>query len=627
MANGIKFREHFEDFVNATEEERARAEVRRDYRDLKQWTAEQVSNLEARDQAAIVFDQFSKKVDGITGLEVQRRTDPKALPVHPKHDKAAEVITDALRYVESKEDFDELATEVFEDKIVEGYGGAIIEVDKIGKEYRITITRIPWDRIYYDPHSREKDFSDSSWIGISLWLDEDVAIELNPDKKIEIESLFSEAAYEDETFEDRPRNWIDPNRRRIRVNQEFYLDKGVWYQVFYSGDTTIIEPEKSPYLDEDGLPMCPIELESDFVDRENNRWGYMQRLIDVQDELNHRRSKALHLLSSKTVIGEAGAFLGKSREQVLRELKKGMSFIEIARGSEVTIDSHQDLGQSQIAFYQDAQQAMDSVGLNPELTGTTENAISGRAFIARQQGGMVELARVFSCHSAWKRRVYRQVWLRMRQYWTKEKWVRVTDNENAMRFVGLNIPITAIEKRLEEQSGRSIEDLRAQAGTDVVQEFIQLAIQQNPALGEIVEIRNDVKKLDMDIILEEVPDTAILQQEQFDTLANLAAVRGDPQMFEALLSLSTLRNKDEVLEKFKPDEAQQKAAAEMQAQEMQLNQAERAAKIENTQADTQSKQASAAETISNIPLNEARTKDELASAVERVGKASVIGLQ
>ncbi len=620
MASSVEgIKKHFEDFVDATQDARAHAEKRRDYRDLKQWSGDEEAKLKARDQAAIVFDQYSKKVDGITGLEVQRRTDPKALPVHPKDEKASEVITDGLRFVESKSDFDEIASEVFEDKIVEGYGGCIVEVEKKGKEFVINPKRIPWDRIYYDPHSREKNFSDSSYFGVTLWMDMSDAIALNPKKKDEIEAAFAEAQYSDETFEDRPKDWINTERKRIRVNQEFYLDKGVWHEVFYSGDIEIIEAKKSPYKDEYDEPMCPIELESDFIDRENDRWGYMERLIDVQDEINHRRSKGLHMLSSKTVVAEQGAFGEMPIPKVLKELKKGFTFITKVKGAEVEIDNQQDLGQSQLAFYQDAQQAMDSVGINPELTGTTENAISGRAFIARQQGGMVELARIFSNHSSWKRRIYRQIWLRMRQFWTEEKWVRVTDNENAMRFVGINVPIRLVEKRLEEESGMDINKLY-EKNRQAVEAFIQQEVQSNPEMAVVVETRNNVKELEMDIILEEVPDTAILQQEQFDTLANLAGTRGDPQLFEALLELSNIPNKESVLEKLKPDDQAQAAQAQAQQQVIEVEMADKAADIAKKQAETQ-------KTMSEIPLNEAKAKDELASAMERVGKTSVMGLQ
>ena len=166
MADNVSFKDHFEDFVNATEEERERAEARRDYRDLKQWSEKEAAALEARGQAPIVFDQFGKKVDAICGLEIQRRSDPKALPITPKHEKASDAITDALRYVEARTNFDEIASEVFEDKIVEGYGGVIIEVSEKKDDFVIEINQLYWDRIYFDPHSRRKDFKDAKYFGI-----------------------------------------------------------------------------------------------------------------------------------------------------------------------------------------------------------------------------------------------------------------------------------------------------------------------------------------------------------------------------------------------------------------------------------------------------------------------------
>ena len=211
------------------------------------------------------------------------------------------------------------------------------------------------------------------------------------------------------------------------------------------------------------------------------------------------------------------------------------------------------------------------------------------------------------------------MWLRMRQFWTEEKWIRVTDEEQALEFVGINIPITAVEKLLEQQSGKSIDQLKKING-EAVDAFIQQETMTNPAMGQVVETRNDVKTLDMDIILEEVQETATLQQEQFETLANLAGTRVDPVMFETLLELSVMKNKDKILQKFKGDDDQAKAQAAMQQEAMQIEKAEKIADIKQKEADTQ-------KTLSEIQLNEAKTKDELASAIERVGKTSTLPLQ
>lgn len=621
--DNIDWKKHFEDFVDVSEQERLRAEKRRDYRDLKQWTDQEVAALEARGQAAIVFDQFSKKVDAIVGLEVQMRTDPKAYPVTKKHEKAAEAITDALRYVEQQTFFDDIASDVFEDKIVEGYGGSIIEYDP--ESGMIEINQIPWDRLYYDPYSRNKTFSDSKYFGITLWLDLDDAKQRFKDKADEIDNMLNNRAG-DITFDDRPNDWIHYGRKRVRVNQEYYMSEKGWVEVFYAGDVILREPKPSSYLDCDGKPTCPIELQSDYIDRDNNRWGYTERLIDVQDEINHRRSKALFMLSSKSVLAERGAFGELSPDEVLNELRKGMSYLEYSQlgaGNPPIIDGQQELGASQIQFYQDAQQAMDSVGINPELTGQTDQAISGRAFMARQQGGMMELRRIFARHREWKTRVYRQIWARIKQFWNEEKWVRVTDDENAAKFVGINVPITRIEKMLEQQTRMMIDEVRDKAG-DEVDDFVQMATQQNPLMGQVVEVRNDVAQIDMDIVVEDAPETYIQQQEQFETLAQLAGTRADPEMFKALVKLSQIPNKDDILEMFEPDKQQQAAIAQAQQQQQAIEQAVIQTDIENKQADTAKTKVDIMKVMSEINLNEAKAKDEMASAVERVGRVSAL---
>jgi len=596
----IDTKEHcsrFEQFLDITQSERERAEKRRDYRDLKQWDAKQIATLNG---------------DAICGLEVQGRTDPKALPVLPIHEKAAEVITDALRFVESRQHLDETFTECFEDKIVEGYGGIIIEVKKNTKgEYIIKPRRIPWDRLYYDPYSREKDFSDAAFKGITLWMDIDDAVALNPSKKAEIEAILTSKS-EDETFGDRPNHWKDSERKRIRVNQEYYRKGDKWYVVYYSGDTVIIPPKESPYKDEDGLSMCPIEMDCDYIDRDNNRWGYMQRLIDVQDEINHRRSKALHMLSRKKVIADHGAFPEMTRSQVLAELAKAEAYLIKSPGTEVNIDDNQDLGQSQLAFYQDAKMAMDSIGTNPELSGRTQGAVSGRAYIARQQSGMVELANVFARHSNFKRRVFRQIWLRMRQFWTEEKWIRVSDNPNATKFVGINIPVTFLEQKLQMTTGKDIKQLIRE--NPRLEQEMQMAYQQDPRLGEVVETRNDVKELDMDITIEESAENAILQQEQFDTIANLAATRGDPQMFRALVMLSSIKGKKEVLEMLDGNEEQAAAQAQKVEQQLAIEMADKQSEIEERQSKTRKQNAEAeAQEIENA-LVESGVMQELEAA-------------
>ena len=51
------------------------------------------------------------------------------------------------------------------------------------------------------------------------------------------------------------------------------------------------------------------------------------------------------------------------------------------------------------------------------------------------------------------RRVFRAMWARMRQFWTAEKWMRVTDDERNVKWVGLNVDPDALPAA-DARSGR-----------------------------------------------------------------------------------------------------------------------------------------------------------------------------
>ena len=64
-----QLRTQFEEFEDSTNEARALSEKARDYRDLKQWTGEQLEELKRRKQAPLVIPKIPAKVDFLVGLE------------------------------------------------------------------------------------------------------------------------------------------------------------------------------------------------------------------------------------------------------------------------------------------------------------------------------------------------------------------------------------------------------------------------------------------------------------------------------------------------------------------------------------------------------------------------------
>ncbi|WP_148301857.1 hypothetical protein [Sneathiella glossodoripedis] len=293
-----------------------------------------------------------------------------------------------------------------------------------------------------------------------------------------------------------------------------------------------------------------MKLRSAYVDRDNNRYGVVREMISPQDEINKRRSKLLHFLNQRQTMGDEGAVDVRKAKS---ELAKPDGHVVINPNMRFEVLKNDDQVVGQFNLLQEAKQEIDLMGPNASMMGKGDKgAESGRAIIAQQQGGYIELATLLDGYRMWKQEVYEMIWHLVQQFWTKEKWVRVTDDENNVKFVGLNQPIPIGE----------------------LQGYPKEVIEQYPMLQQPSgEIRNKVAEIDVDIIIEDAPDTITIQHEQFQELVGLvqAGVQFPPTL---LIEASQLRNKQRLIEQLNGGD--EEAQAQRQAEE------ERAREIEDT---------------------------------------------
>ncbi len=621
-------REQVERFITDTDEARQLSERCRDYFDHKQWTEKEAAKLEARNQAPIVVNRLRPKIKGLCGLYDMRETEAKAYPRTKKHEKSAHAITDALRYVADNNNFTEMRLDVAEDTFVEGYGGVMVNVKNRGNDIEILLEHLPWDRIYYDPHSRKKCFTDATYIGYYLWLYEDQAQALADSLGWggDVKDLISDTDVLDETTEDRPR-WVDTDRKRIRIAVHFSQAANKWEMAIFTGNTFLMDPQESPYHDEDGQPCCPIELVSFNVDRNNNRYGEAAGFLDQQDEINHRRSKALHLLNQRQTHGREGAVADVAK--LKREMSKPDGHVEWNGnefGKDFGVIPTGDMLRGQFELYQDAKAEMDAVSFNAQLSGERqEGDLSGVAIGKLQAAGTIELNQDYSRLAGWEKRVYRQIWGRIKEFWTEEKWIRVTDDQDSLRWVGLNGPLT-MREQLEEwinDESLPIPDRRKYAAvyTQAIKAEAQMedpAVMQQASdfLETVVSSKNPVPEIDVDIIIDQSYASSNTQEEQFNLLAKFAT-SGDVDIIE-LIELSQLRGKDELIEKIE-QRRQQAAQAQGQVAQIEAKQAEAA--LMETAARADKTQAEAAQTkIENEALMSNSSTSE--TAMDSLKKAA-----
>lgn len=558
----------------------------RNYYNGTQLTSDEISELAKRGQPAIVINLIRAEVNWMLGYEMQSRVDPKAYPRNPNDEAAADTATDALRFVADSVKYDKVRSKVWENLVIEGMGGAEV-VHKFAppmKEPKIVVNRYAWDRLFVDPHAMENDYSDARYKGAVIWSDMDDLAEQYPDKKDLIEASIGPHDARTDTFEDKPYYtvWSDPSRRRCRVVLIYYIEGGQWkWCKFTKGG--VLEGGDVEYVDENGESVCPLIIRSMYVEHDNGFHGVVKDFLDPQDEVNKRRSKLLHQMNSRQTWGPKGAV--KSVAAMKRELAKPDGHVEIEDEfvmntretgvSPFNIINNADHAAGQFNLYAESKANIDRMGANSALQGTT-GSTSGRAKMVDQQGGLMEIAPVYERLREFDDEIYRHLWMRVRQLWTQEKWVRVTDKEGAARFVGLNQPVTlmdALSQMPQEQ---------------VVAYARQYQLQPNdPRLQQVVGVQNSVAEMDVDIIIEDAPDTVTLEGETFEQIVQISTAQPGSVPPDVLIEAAPnldRETKDKLLERME-QQAQQQAQA---------SQAQQQSAAQKTSAEAQRDQAAAA---------------------------------
>lgn len=567
-----ELRSMYRDAMDLTEFARRQAEIDDDYYNGNQLTREEKAELAKRGQPDIVINRVRPAVNGTLGVLKQGATDPRAYPRTPKDEDSADVASKVLQFIADRNRFDDLKISVARDYLIRGTCAAIVEADE---DLQITMQEIASEEFFADPRSRREDFSDARYMGVAKWQYADDVIRMYPDAKRDVEgSLTDSGALIDDLNQDRPQDasstvsWVDKKKRRVMVVEMYHREGSEWRRcVFHSGGT--LAYGVSPYVDDKKRPCNPIVAQSCYIDRDNNRYGIVRDMRGPQDEINKRRSKLLHLINASQI---------QAVDPSAVEVDSGTARKEAARPDGVIPYGWQkvpttDMAAGQANLLVEAKMEIERIGPNPAVLGREGENASGRANLVRQQAGLTEQAIVYGGVEIWELRVYEQMWNRARQFWTAPQYVRVTDDEGAPQFVGINQPKVA----QDPMTGQPMAD---------------------PMTGQpvILGYENSLAEMDVDIILDTTPNTANVAQEQFAVMAELAKVYGPQAVpFELMVSLSSLPGKREIMDKMKSkaDESgqAQQQVVQLQQQMVELEAALKQAEIANKQANTELTQA------------------------------------
>jgi hypothetical protein len=554
-----KYRKWVRDFEGNKEDELLEQQIHRKYYHAKQWDAAELRKLKKRKQKPTFDNKIQRKIDFLVGVEQRTRRDPKASPRTPKHDVDADNWTMGLRYVCDRNKWKKKASDSMHNGMTTGIGAVWIGIRRNGKgQNDVAMDLVDYDRFIYDPRSTKDDFSDARFMGVHLWVDVEEAKAIAPHYAAYFDDALENAKTgkgagefgSRRTEEDRADQWADFENRRIRIVELYekwfnvLAGREEWKFCKFSGDV-VIDARPSPYLDEDGIPDNPYQAWTAYIDEKGIRYSPIRNMKPMQDEVNHRRARFLHLNDSQKIFSRdkgSVADMDDLKEQL--HDPNGVVYTNgLKWGEDMGLIDQTKESRGQFELLMQAERSLENTGPNPGLLGKGSgvDGASGRALMAQRDSGMTELSPVFENHREWKLACYKKMSDRMRQAWTGEKWITVTDDLKKVQHIGFNV--------------------------------------MDPMTGQTT---NEVAQMDVDIILDEGPDTVVMQEELMQTLSQLGSV--PPNMWKIFIHLSDVRNKDYLISIIDEIQKPPPEMVEMQTRMAKLEELLQAAKIDETVA-------------------------------------------
>ncbi len=518
-----------------------------DFKDGLQWTDEERYELEViRSQPAMVFNLVGTTVRWITGTQKRSRVDFKASPRGKEDVKSSEAKTHLLKYIMDANRGQFRVSEAFAKQVTAGLGWVETTITDDPSRETIVIRTENWRNVRYDPNSTEADLSDSRYLFRERWVDTDIAIKKYPERAHEIrrasENQTKDYWLSDEEFSQLHNKEMYPSvvnfainniesmnaynqRPRVKLIECQYREWGIWPVLKGNGPWNgVIYNEKDPVL-KWAVDSGEAEIVNSFRKRmmiaiyvdgamiakqvspfwhndftltpfwgwrrakDNAPYGVVRDLRDPQSDLNKRRSKALHILSTKQIIADANAV--DDWDEAVEEVSRPDGVIKKRPNSEFEIVQDKTLAEEHVMLMQHDEKMIQAAGgVTDENMGRRTNAVSGKAIEARQDQGASTTADLFDNLRLGFQLMGEKTLSLAEQYYDETKVIRIMGKDGAEDFLTINeeseegimnpIYASKADFRLDEQAYR---DTTRQAMYEVMMEMITRLAQVNPGVA------------------------------------------------------------------------------------------------------------------------------------------------
>ena len=525
------------------------------YREGQQWTTAELAELKERGQPDTVNNRVAVTINKLMGDFVERKytigwRGRNALV----DDSVAEMLSDIFKYIRTSNKLQFEETDMADDGFTCGFGAmeVFVEFDDLNQP-EIKVRHEDALVVYPDPDWRRYDWNeDARFIARARWLDADDIAESWPEAKLNVEALAAwDSSSNDNalsTLVDTFRNeyYVDAKKKKIRVidmeykepkREEIYLfdDPSGGLPLTLRAD----DPSAKEMLAQAKAQNIPVEtvcrlkkqinrvvfIGGKILEFKETRQKYFSLVpyvmyrkkngvpyslialgLSLQDAINKRESKAIHLMNTNQTVAERGAYSDKEKFQ--EEIHKPDGFVEVNDGAltnkRIIFRNNLEMATSQFSMHQQAANDFAQVvGVSPGSAIDT-GELRGSAALGKKFTELGKpVARIFE-NLTRTRSILGTVLLNFTQlYMTPQKVMLITDDENKQKLFQMS----------SEQLAR-------------------------------------VKTAQYDTIVDDFIDSPSIQQEQLQMFMQLLPqiLPFGPFWIKKLLGMSDLKGKKEIVE-------------------------------------------------------------------------------
>lgn len=445
------------------------------------WTALEKAMLQERGQPEVTENLIKPKIDRLLGQHQRQHSTVSVLGRNaPIDDVTAATAADLFKWVDQSNGAEFEEADAYKDGFTGGFGvmEAVSSQDADGEPF-VTLRQENPFYLFPDPHSRRYDWNeDAKFICRSKWLDLDDAIALWPDKANALRQCVMSLPGGSNTAVglNDPRvlkqanwNYFDPYRERLRPVEVYYKRKvmkrvlitptGVRVELDYLGprqaqrmnpgsEIETVQAEEmwlgiycggvliyhDRFQDQDGMfPFIPY-----FADRKKSGepFGPVRNLVSISKEIDKRRSKALHLLSTNQAIIEQNAV--EDWAEFAQEKARPDGVMKVRKLDGIELIKNQDMGQSQMSMHAESKQAFNMVsGDDPTNQGAGSQMRSGVGKAREQMATDLVNMPLFTNIRRTRRIKLKKVWGLICQHFTDDLVFQITDDPQAAKVVSL----------------------------------------------------------------------------------------------------------------------------------------------------------------------------------------------